>query len=42
MERSIQCGGAAFKVFVQSGICTVKCGIVAKVTACFLAKAKEY
>lgn len=29
-------GGAAFKVFVRSDICTAKCDIVAKVTACFL------
>lgn len=36
MERNIECGGAAFKVFVQSGVCTVKCDIVAKVTACLL------
>jgi len=36
MERHIQCGGVAFKVFVQSGICTAKCDIVAKVTACLL------
>lgn len=36
MERNMQCGGAAFKVFVQSGICTAKCGIVAKVTACLI------
>lgn len=36
IERNIQCGGAAFKVFVQSGVCTAKCDIVAKVTACLL------
>lgn len=41
MERNIQCGGAASKVFVQSGICTAKCDIVAKVTAClFFGKSK--
>ena len=36
MERNIQREGAAFKVFVESGICTAKCDIVAKVTACLL------
>lgn len=36
IERNIQHGDAAFKVFVQSGICAAKCDIVAKVTACLL------
>lgn len=36
VERNVECGGAAFKVFVQSGVCTAKCDIVAKVTACLL------
>lgn len=36
MERNTHCGGAAFKVFVHSGVCTAKCDIVAKVTACLL------
>lgn len=33
MERHMECGGAASKVFVPSGICAAKCDIVAKVTA---------